>query len=54
MMTDDDYEMEEPLANGIDSVNWLPTVIGAKASEPSNDNEVSHDLKQASSGNLAD
>lgn len=39
MMTDDDYEMEEPLANGIDSVNWLPTVIGAKASEPSNDNE---------------
>jgi len=27
-------EMEEPLGKGVDSVSWLPTVIGAQPSDP--------------------
>ena len=36
MTSDDsmDHEIEEPLANGVDSVTWLPTVIGGVSSEP--------------------
>ena len=29
---DDDEDDEDPLSKGIDSVSWLPTVVGAKAS----------------------
>jgi len=32
-------EMEEPLGKGVDSVSWLPTVIGAQPSDP--ESEVS-------------
>lgn len=42
-MVDND-EMEEPLAKGVDSVAWLPTVIGAKSSAADTDNEVTNVL----------
>lgn len=30
---DDDDDVEEPLAQGVDSVSWLPTVVAAKTVE---------------------
>lgn len=42
MTSDDsmDHDVDEPLANGVDSVNWLPTVIGAKSSEPDSNEDT--------------
>ena len=30
---DDDDEVDEPLADGVNSVSWLPSVVGAKKVE---------------------
>jgi len=35
-MTEND-DIDEPLAKGVDSVSWLPTVIGAQPSDPDNE-----------------
>ena len=34
---DDDDDADEPLSNGVDSVSWLPTVVGAKEVDASSD-----------------
>lgn len=48
---EDDDELEGPLSKGVDSVSWLPTVIGAKSVESPGDSseEVS---KKAVKDNL--
>ena len=38
---DDDDDDEDPLGDGVDSVSWLPSVIGAKGKEISSAREVS-------------
>ena len=38
---DDDGDEEDPLGKGVDSVSWLPCVLGAKGDEISSVNEVS-------------
>lgn len=37
---DDDDEIDGPLGNGVDSVGWLPTVIGAEGEEVTSAREV--------------
>ena len=42
---DDDDEVDEPLADGVNSVSWLPSVVGAKKVEASTKGgEVSEDF----------
>lgn len=38
---EDDEDDDDPLGNGVDSVAWLPTVIGAKGKEITSAREVS-------------
>ena len=37
---EDEVNAEDPLGNGVDSVAWLPTVVGAESVELSNVKEV--------------
>lgn len=37
---DEDDEIDGPLGNGVDSVGWLPTVIGAEGEETTSAKEV--------------
>ena len=39
---EDEDDGEDPLGNGVDSVSWLPSVVGSKGSEVTSVSEVSN------------